>query len=449
MSKASPARLLALEALLRAEREGAYVRDVLGRPGAQEGVDGRDAAFALRLALGATAARGCLDELIDAHLDRPGRLRAPVRWALRISAFEIAYLGTAPEVAVSQGVELARSRARYAAGLANAVLRRVASDAAAYMDAGDPLVRGARRSGLPVWLAGEIARSVGDAAGGLFGSQLDPPPIALHLAGEGMDAGGASVLPGCRVGVDAGARAVRDLLARDAAVVSDLNAQIVATAATAPGTCLEVGAGRGTKTFVMCATARLLGLERAHTAVELSERKCGSNLSRLERAGLSRGVDVLVGDGCDLDGLLGPRSFDTVLVDAPCSGTGTMRRHPEIPWRLSRDDVERSLPDLQLALLREAARHVAPGGQLIYATCSVLAPEDEGVLERFLGTGEGSAFRIAPVSQAPAFADPALSGAAAYVSSHETAGGLFRTVPAPGGFDGHFCARLVRGRSAL
>ena len=108
MSRLSPARACALEALLEAERMHGYVREVL--PGVVEraSLDARDGAFATRLALGATATRGCLDELLNRFLDKPQRVAAPVRWALRIAAFELMYLEREPRVAVSQGVELLR-----------------------------------------------------------------------------------------------------------------------------------------------------------------------------------------------------------------------------------------------------------------------------------------------------------------------------------------------------
>lgn len=111
-------------------------------------------------------------------------------------------------------------------------------------------------------------------------------------------------------------------------------------------------------------------LERQHTALDLHDRKCGLNLARLHKAGI-QGVRTVSGDACELDevltsfdAMLGePVKFDTVFIDAPCSGTGTMRRHPEIPWRLTEKDVTVELPKLQLTMLKEAAERVAAGGR--------------------------------------------------------------------------------------
>lgn len=478
MTELSPARRVALDLLLELEETGAYARDALDASPAMRSLDRRDAGLAMRLVLGVVASFGCLDELIDTYAARPDRMDGRVREALRIAAFELVYLKREPRAAVSQGVELVRTQARGAAGFANAVLRRIAEDARAYLDAVDVaspsrrrIVSLARTGGLPVWLAARVADSIGfDAARELAASQFEPAPVAVHLnpldddaAVELMGLADAAAVPapssplaGALVRV-AGADVVHSAaLRRSGLAVCDLNAQLVATAALAPGSCLEVGSGRGTKTFVMAAQAARLGIERVAVALELSRKKTRLNVRRLERAGLDGGVSCITGNGCDLDRALeridrgmGERAlFSSVLVDAPCSGTGTMRRHPEIPWRLVPDDLETgvrdSLPGLQLALLASAAARVAPGGQLLYATCSVLEEEDEGVVDAFLRCDAGRAFEVAAFSEAEIFGHEGLADAATYARAHGTACGFFRSCPAPGDFDGHFCARLVR-----
>lgn len=478
MTELSPARRVALDLLLELEETGAYARDALDASPAMRSLDRRDAGLAMRLVLGVVASFGCLDELIDTYAARPDRMDGRVREALRIAAFELVYLKREPRAAVSQGVELVRTQARGAAGFANAVLRRIAEDARAYLDAVDVaspsrrrIVSLARTGGLPVWLAARVADSIGfDAARELAASQFEPAPVAVHLnpldddaAVELMGLADAAAVPapssplaGALVRV-AGADVVHSAaLRRSGLAVCDLNAQLVATAALAPGSCLEVGSGRGTKTFVMAAQAARLGIERVAVALELSRKKTRLNVRRLERAGLDGGVSCITGNGCDLDRALeridrgmGERAlFSSVLVDAPCSGTGTMRRHPEIPWRLVPEDLETgvrdSLPGLQLALLASAAARVAPGGQLLYATCSVLEEEDEGVLDAFLRCDAGRAFEVAAFSEAEIFGHEGLADAATYARAHGTARGFFRSCPAPGDFDGHFCARLVR-----
>lgn len=224
-------------------------------------------------------------------------------------------------------------------------------------------------------------------------------------------------------------------------VVSDLAAQTVALMAVPEngGSLLEVGSGRGTKTLLVQRDLARLGWSARHVAVEVSESKARVARERLDKTAAQ--VEVLVRDGRELGGL---GRFTTVLVDAPCSGTGTMRRHPETVWSLQPEDVAASNPDglpaLQLALLEAAAPCVAPGGTLVYATCSVLKAENEDVVATFLASDEGSGFSVAPAVEAPAVQGDAV----AWVTDHQTEQGALRTLPQAAGCDGHYCVRLVR-----
>lgn len=466
MAALTPARRAAHSALMLASESGKYVRDILSRGDALDGLSERDAAFAQRLALGVTATEGCLDDALDMYLAKPGKVSARVRCALRISAYEALYLDSPSDVVVSQGVELVRASAKSAAGLANAVLRRVCEHRVAFLDARDAvddqreIVARARCAGLPVWLVRRISRAHLDLADRIVSAHLASAPTAVHLNARlgdehpsWLDGAGARQLnlPGSYRVTRVGALARAGVFNHAEAVASDYSAQLIATAAVASGSCLEIGAGRGTKTFIMQSQAERAGLERLHVALDLYEGKCAANDRRLRLAGLPT-VFMAHGDARDLDLALqgfdsehGERClFDTVFVDAPCSGTGTMRRHGEIPWRLTSTDVSRVLPSLQLSLLEAAATRVAPGGQLLYATCSIMPEENDHVLCHFLESDAGAAFRIVPVSDAPAFETEALRNASEEVRRREDARGLLRTLPLPGGFDGHFCARLVR-----
>ena len=377
MTKLSPARRRALSALMEARDGRGFVRDILA---ASAGTlsDARDEAFALTLALGVTVTAGTLDEALDRYIAKPAEVSARVRVALRIPAFEMLYLDTPGHVAVSQGVELVRSQARSAAGLANAVLRRIDEGRAAFFAAQDvseerrELVVRARRQGIPVWLARMIDDSL--ARHGIDGESLcfngaAAPACACTRPGAvySDDVSGCfepSVLEGSYlVGAPAVVAASRDLVQGDL-VISDLNAQLIAASAVRSGSCLEIGAGRGTKTYVMACRANRRGLCGRHVAVDLSAAKCDINRQRLEQAGLAEGIEFAPGDGCDLDATLAHLDvadtrtlFDTVFLDAPCSGTGTMRRHPEIPWRLLSSDIEDGLPKLQLQLLPDELKY--------------------------------------------------------------------------------------------
>ena len=368
---------------------------------------------------------------------------------------------------MSQGVELARMCAHGAAGLANAVLRRVAEGADAFLAAEDvseqhrAMVSCARRAGLPTWLVRRIVDSLGeDRAQVMFACQLEPAPIAVQVnplrseaVEDALAADGARSLelPGAYA-VDRVSELVRsNAFAHADAVASDYHAQLIAAAVTREGSCLEIGAGRGTKTFMMLAHAERRDLDRDHVALDLYEGKCQANAQRIECSGLGE-IFTAAGDATDLDACLTAYDeqmgrtalFDTVFVDAPCSGTGTMRRHGEIPWRLAPQECDRDLPELQLELLREAACRVGAGGQLIYATCSVLHAENEGVVSAFLSSPEGAGFALRPLSVALADAGPAYADAAEDIAAHETPAGAFQSYPCDGGFDGHFCARFIR-----
>lgn len=482
MSAVSPARAAALALLADAHERDAYVRELAHAHPALAGLDPRDHALVLRLALGATAASGTLDELLDRFLAKPGRVSARVRLALRLSAFELLYLGTPDAAAVSQGVELVRAQTGRAAGLANAVLRRAAAEKGAFLSAADvppahrALAAAARGAGLPYWLvrqAGEAGPGVREA---LCASALEPAPVyvqanpyrldgAAWLAearGEGLDPQ-PMALPGC-YRVRAGALARSALMARADAAVSDLAAQAVAAAAVRPGSLLEVGSGRGTKSYVAGALARRAPVRggRDHVAVDLYAAKGRLNAERLRAAGMPP-VACAAADGRRLRAsaeplpsgeALGARcaaGFDTVLLDAPCSGTGTMRRHPEIPWRLAKADVDprkpEGLPALQAELMAEAAACVSPGGALVYATCSVLRAENEDRVRAFLASPAGEGFRAEPVSASWVFAQPGFGDARDWVRAHETPEGFLRTAPSVDGPDGHFCAVLVRALS--
>lgn len=148
---------------------------------------------------------------------------------------------------------------------------------------------------------------------------------------------------------------------------------------------LEVGSGRGTKSILMAArggevTAVEVGVERSRQAAE-----------RIGWAGVGDHVLCVCDDGRSLKNIDG--TFDLCFVDAPCSGTGTLSRHPEIAWRLGTADIE-SLSALQLELLSCAATHVAKGATLAYSTCSILSEENEGVVSAFLASEAGCGFEL-------------------------------------------------------
>lgn len=428
MARLSLARRAALALLGERRRRDARARDLLRGAGALDKLDERDRGLATRLVLGATAAEGALDAMVDAHLRRGAHLEPRVRDALRLAAYELAYLGTRSDAAVSQGVELVRSVAPRATGLANAVLRRVAEgDVAAVAAArervatGDFDVRDLVLVGaLPEWLAERALASLGAGRTAAWAcSALEPaaPWVAVSRARRTEDEALALLadagcepevgpLPGsARLGAPS-RLAPSGLVERVVAIPCDLAAQEVALAcAPAPGErVLEVGQGRGTKTLLLQNVALSAGGPCEVTAVEVSPRKSELAARRMEVAGVAGHVRCVCADGRALPADLG--AFDLVFLDAPCSGTGTLARHPEIAWSLA-PSVPADLAALQAELLSAASAHVAAGGRLAYATCSVLAEENEAVVDAFLASPAGTSFslELAGLTEVPGGSD--------------------------------------------
>lgn len=458
MAGLSSARKAAYDALEAARERGAYVRELIDADGDSNPaarLAPKDRAFALRLAVGVVSTYGTLDELIDRYASKPSRVDPDVRDALRLAAYEMCFLGKSPHVAVSQGVELVKTRAKSAAGFANAVLRRAGEAAGAFMAESD-----AHRFGMPEWLLGRVAADIGPERAASFGEAgLQQAPTYLAnvpqwisdgraaeaFAEAGVEASRCGAVPGAWLAADPAAAARSSLVRDDQAVVCDYGAQAVAfLAAPQPGDrVLEVGSGRGTKTILLAGHAHRQRGGARIWALDVHPFKARIAQERLERARVS-GVEQVTGDARALgrpDGVPGlPPAFERVLVDAPCSGTGTLRRHPEITWALTPEEVA-SCAALQLDMLRAASARVAPGGTLVYATCSVLREEDEDVVAAFLGGPGGEAFEpVLPADAVPAGDVDAVDE----MSDRATPEGFMRMFPAPGSCDGHFAAVLRR-----
>ncbi|WP_322152450.1 RsmB/NOP family class I SAM-dependent RNA methyltransferase [Paratractidigestivibacter sp.] len=406
-TKLAPARRAALKLFSECRRREARARDMLRDSDVLAALDSRDRALATRLVLGTIAARGEVDRAITSHLHSRSVLEPLVRDALRIAAFEILYLDIPDHVAVSQGVELVRSVSKRAAGLGNAVLRRVADeDSKALAASQDALDSGIytiddlqRVGALPEWLAAAVRTDLDPAAAADYARRTLEPPCqsvaantAKHtveecrelLAEAGCDPADGPVAGSFVLGCPA-ALNDSDLVANCDVLPCDLAAQeVVATLAPTQGQkVLEVGQGRGTKSVLLAATGARL------TSVELDPKKSALASARMQTAGVADRVHCVCDDGQTLEHIDG--TFDLVFVDAPCSGTGTLSRHPEISWSL-REDAVSDLAALQLRILRNASIRVAPGGRLAYSTCSVLAAEDADVVSAFLASPEGAGF---------------------------------------------------------
>jgi 16S rRNA (cytosine967-C5)-methyltransferase len=394
-------------------------------------MDPRDKRLATELVYGVLRTSRYLEKRIQRHAQSDRwRRKSVVRANMSIAVYSIAFLDRVPaHAAVSEAVSAIKASSdRGASGFANAVLRKIAREKSRV-----PLAEAVAQA-VPRWLVSALDDSLGAEGTSAFIHTLEPPPLCLWVRSgherKAVIAELASAAPDARFeasplsprGIRAfGAGDPKRLPGVDGAwVVQEEGAQLVALAAgvRSGDSVLDACAGRGGKTLVL---GEAVGEGGAVDAADLH----ASKLDRL-RAGPPGGivratyaVDWSRGPG-DV-----PADYDRVLVDAPCSGVGTLRRRPEIAERLAASDVDR-LAALQLRIAREASKRLRPGGRLVYAVCSVLGPECEGVVEALCKDGS---LELAPFDAGlPLFEDKT----------------QVRLLPNEHGTDGYFIASFVR-----
>jgi 16S rRNA (cytosine967-C5)-methyltransferase len=396
--------------------------------------------------------QGTLDEVIDRFADRPGEIEPAVRDAVRLAAYELLYMRTPPRAAVHEGVEMVRSVRPQAAGFGNALLRRIAGevDAFPWGDATTDDVALARATGHPAWIVERWVAELGrERAAAALLADLEPAPLYLWLnpfkasAVETLDAltadgamPEATPLQGCVVACDAQAAVRGRAVATGMALVTDAAAQIAprVCGALGAGVAVDVAAGRGTKTAQLQAACVASGGPARLYALDIHPFKTTVLARRMEQLGVP-GVIPVAGDATEIDaieGLPAAGTVDAVLLDAPCSGLGSLRRRPEKRWRVTPADVDR-LAVLQGRLLQQSASLVRVGGRVVYSTCTIGRAENEDVVGAFLAAAGG---RFEP-SDLRALVPEAWS-------ADVTADGWFQSTPTSGGPDGHFVAVLER-----
>jgi 16S rRNA (cytosine967-C5)-methyltransferase len=355
------AREVAYRTLLRIDHEGAYANLVLRGALERSGLDGRDRRFVTELVNGTTRMRRACDALIDRFVVRQP---APeVRTLLRLGAYQVAFAGVPVHAAVAETVALAPKRQR---GFVNAVLRRVAST---------PMVAwpsDAVRLSSPDWILRRLATDLGEAdALAALAAMNEPPPVTARADSYVQDEGSQWVA--AAVGAQPGER-VLDVCAAPggkATAIAATGAFVVAA---------DVSPGRA---GLIIANTRFLsrpdgrfdadGATRVGGPVD-AEPDVSRGDGRFDAQGATRsgGVGVVVADGTAPPHP--PATFDRVLLDAPCSGLGTLRRRADARWRITEADVD-DLTALQRRLLTAAADLVRPGGVLVYSVCTLLAAE--------------------------------------------------------------------------
>ncbi len=403
----SPARVAAFDVLRRVFEDEAYADRALRA--AAERLDARDAALARQLAYGAVQRARTIDHAIEALGRRPvRRLDAPVRAALRLGGYQLAFLDGVPRyAAVNESVELVRRAGlERAVAFTNAVLRRLAEGARALVEAlpESTPAEAALRHSYPDWVAETWWRDLGaDGARALMRAQNEPPETVVRLVRGAIDGRPDPDVPG--------AWHVQRV---DEAALAEGRVWPQSRGSQLAGLCVESGPGERVLDLCAAPGGKTTMLAGEVVAVEANGARARELEENVRRLGASN-VTVVHADGRELPALL--TGFDRALVDAPCSGLGVLAARPDLRWR------SQPLPELQLELLLAAAARVRPGGTVTYAVCTVNADEAEHVVD-------ASGLEPEPLGERwPAFRHPARPE-------------FLQTLPHVHGTAGFFVARL-------
>ena len=440
----SPARVWATRILLDIEEKQAYANLALSR--LPKDMPARDRALATELVAGTTRMRRTLDWVLGRFVKRPlGKIQPPVLVIMRMGAYQILFLSRVPaRAAVHESVELARNYAHEgAASLVNAVLRHLPNvDLEKLAWPTDPQERIAERFSYPDWIVERWVADYGiEGAEALARAQNEPPPLCLRtnllrttrdallvaLNEAGVEAEPSPVAPeGVRLH---GAPAVTTLPGYHEGwwYVQGEAAMLAAPALDPqPGEIVaDVGAAPGGKTTHL---AELMHDKGKVLAVEPHEGRLGMVVDNARRLGLKciKPLARSVEEALDV-------KVDRALVDAPCSGLGTLYRKADTRWRMTPQEAD-ALPALQLRMLEAIAPAIKPGGALLYSTCTTLQAENRAVALRFL---EGH----------PEFLPGDLRHALPSEWHADAVGGMIQILPQRHGTEGFFLARFDRGHA--
>jgi 16S rRNA (cytosine967-C5)-methyltransferase len=430
MSEAPTARHVALDLIGAVLRRKRALDDAIEDSAAMHQLSGRDRAFARLLVATVLRRLGQIDALISACLNVPLPARAVlVQDILRLGVAQLLFLRTPPHAAVATSVDIAQSRGFVShKGLVNAVLRRLSVEGHNRVDEQDP-----PRLNTPDWLWQSWSRTYGEAtARAIATAHLKEAPLDLTLRDDAetwrTTLDGVLLPTGTLRRAAGGALASLPGYAEGAWWVQD-------AAAALPARLFGDVAGR--EVIDLCAapggkTAQLATAGARVTAVDRSTRRLERLVANLERLDLP--VEAV---GADALTWRPPHLVDAVLLDAPCSTTGAIRRHPDVPHLKMPEDVAR-LSSVQENLLRAAIEMLQPGGTLVYCTCSLEPEEGPERIKALLCAGT-------PVERAAIDPDEICAQ-----PDWVTAEGDLRTLPCHfgeyDGIDGFYCARLVKLR---
>jgi 16S rRNA (cytosine967-C5)-methyltransferase len=423
-------------------RTRAYASLALAGELDRAGLSVEDRALATELAYGVLRQRDRLDRALSARATR-GRLPRDLatQVALECAAYQLLFLRVPPYAAIDEAVEaVKRARGERQAGFANALLRKLAAEGEPPLPTGDDLASLSIRAAVPEWIAARVRAAVGDEAERALAALLEPaptwlranPPRADRAALERTIAGERPRAQLAPSPLSDEALAVRQggdvsstrAFAEGLFAVQDLGAQLVSRLAAprSGARILDACAGVGGKSTHL---ARLAGPDARIDAADLSPRKLELARDLAARLGVAN-LRTVAHDLTDPAAPLAA-SYDLVVLDAPCSGLGVLRRHPEIKHQRSEAELA-ELASLQALLLAALAPRVAPGGALVYSVCTFSDEEGPRQVERFLRADDR--FRLGKASGALAAA------------AHSD--GSLRTWPHRHDADAFYAARLDR-----
>ncbi len=454
------AREVALECLLTLSHSSTSIASVVDSAFGRHAVGGRERRFINGLVYGVIRWQKQLDWVLDRFINPRFQLDARHRNILRLGAFQLLHLDGIPaHAAIFETVQLAtshlrRNRGRKTAGFINAVLRSVQREGATLtyplLDA-NPIEHIALSLSYPTWLVKRWLETRGVTWTLAFcraSNQVAPLALRVNtlltkreevcesLAASGIAATASRIAPDGVVlesraitAFDtAGEQTLKDILNRGDIYAQDESAMLVARLLSPENAeyIVDLCAAPGGKTTHL---AHLMGNAGKIIAVDVSAEKVAVLEKNCRRIGACN-VKTRVLDATKAD-LSFMKTADAVLIDAPCSGFGTLRRHPDIRWNKTFEQV-RALSEMQYNLLKNAARHIKPGGILVYSTCSIEPIENEKVVQRFLAD-----FPMWTIENAKDFLPDV-------PPSVITPQGFVQTFPHEHGVDGAFAARLQK-----
>jgi 16S rRNA (cytosine967-C5)-methyltransferase len=437
----APARAVAFAVLCRVFEDGAWADRALIGEARRHNLDARDRGLARQLAFGAVQRVATLDHLMESFTGRkPSTLDAPVRAALRLGIYQLAYLERIPaHAAVTESVELVKPQAPRAAGLVNATLRRASREAkpalAKLTDA--TAAQAALKHSHPLWLAERWFADLGpDEARALMDADNRAPEAVLRA--------NALKITADALQADLPVRSHRPAGLPDAIVLEEPfdahGSSLYAAGAFVPQSRAAQAVGvvldpqPGERVLDLCSApggktthaAALMRGEGTVVSVERDATRAKHLRTTVERLGATN-VEVREEDATAFDE---PAAYDRVLVDPPCSDLGTLALRPDARWRKHPGDLPR-LAALQRAILDAGAAALKPGGTLVYSTCTISPPENEDLIAAFLEDHPDFEIDADRPSDLP-------------VWNHPTVPAFLQTFPHRDGTDGFFIARMRR-----